>query len=228
MARTLEIPALVGMGDITQSVRNGDKVIVDGISGTVIINPDETTVQEYTAKIEKFREEQRELKKLAGVEKVTKSGKRILVVGNIGKPEDVHQVLENGGDGVGLFRTEFLYMDRSTAPTENEQYESYKYVLEKAGGKPVVIRTLDIGGDKVLPYLEMPQEMNPFLGYRAIRLCLDRKDLFKTQLRALLRASVYGKLEVMFPMVSGIEEFHEPVQKRTDPELLPSQCPYDP
>ncbi|GFP77806.1 phosphoenolpyruvate--protein phosphotransferase [Clostridium fungisolvens] len=207
MARTLEIPAVVGLKDITTSVKNGDFVIVDGIEGTVIVNPAEAVVEEYKAKREKFVAEQEELKKLISVKTVTKSGKRVEVCGNIGKPEDVHQVLANGGDGVGLFRTEFLYMDRDSAPTEEEQFESYKYVLEKMEGKQVVIRTLDIGGDKTLPYLPLPEEMNPFLGYRAIRLCLDKKELFKVQLRALLRASIYGNLCVMFPMISGLEEF---------------------
>ena len=183
MARTLEIPAVLGLGDITSAVKTGDKIIVDGITGDVIINP------------------------LIDVKTTTKSGKRVEVCGNIGQPEDVLGVIANGGDGVGLFRTEFLYMDRDNAPTEEEQYESYKFVLEKMEGKQVVIRTLDIGGDKTLPYLPLPEEMNPFLGYRAIRLCLDRKEIFKVQLRALLRASVYGNLCVMFPMISGLEEF---------------------
>ena len=207
MARTLEIPAVVGLGDITTSVKAGDTIIVDGINGDVIINPDNATIEEYKAKRENFLKEQEELRKLVDVKTVTKAGKRVEVCGNIGKPEDVHQVLANGGDGIGLFRTEFLYMDRDSAPTEDEQYESYKYVLEKMEGKQVVIRTLDIGGDKTLPYLPLPQEMNPFLGYRAIRLCLDRKEIFKVQLRALLRASIYGNLAVMFPMISGLEEF---------------------
>ncbi|SHI27822.1 phosphoenolpyruvate--protein phosphotransferase [Clostridium intestinale] len=207
MARTLEIPAVVGLGDITTSVKAGDTIIVDGINGDVIINPDNATIEEYKAKRENFLKEQEELRKLVDVKTVTKTGKRVEVCGNIGKPEDVLQVLANGGDGVGLFRTEFLYMDRDSAPTEDEQYESYKYVLEKMEGKQVVIRTLDIGGDKTLPYLPLPQEMNPFLGYRAIRLCLDRKEIFKVQLRALLRASIYGNLAVMFPMISGLEEF---------------------
>ena len=208
MARTLEIPAVVGLGDITSSVKNGETVIVDGIEGFVIINPDAETVKAYEEKMAAFEAEKEELKKLLNVSVVTKEGKHIEVCGNIGKPKDVDQVIENGGDGVGLFRTEFLYMDRDAAPTEEEQYEAYKYVLEAVKGKKVVIRTLDIGGDKVLPYLPLPEEMNPFLGYRAIRLCLDRKDIFKVQLRALLRASVYGKLAVMFPMISGIEEFN--------------------
>ena len=207
MARTLEIPAVLGLGDITSAVKTGDKIIVDGITGDVIINPSEDVIAEYEAKKEKFKEEQEELKKLIDVKTTTKSGKRVEVCGNIGQPEDVLGVIANGGDGVGLFRTEFLYMDRDNAPTEEEQYESYKFVLEKVEGKQVVIRTLDIGGDKTLPYLPLPEEMNPFLGYRAIRLCLDRKEIFKVQLRALLRASVYGNLCVMFPMISGLEEF---------------------
>lgn len=209
MARTLEIPAVLGLGDITTSVKTGDKVIVDGITGDVIINPSEEVIAEYTEKKEKFQAEQEELKKLIDVKTTTKSGRRIEVCGNIGKPEDVLGVIANGGDGVGLFRTEFLYMDRESAPTEEEQFESYKFVLEKMKGKQVVIRTLDIGGDKTLPYLPLPQEMNPFLGYRAIRLCLDKKEIFKVQLRALLRASVFGKLCVMFPMISGIQEFRQ-------------------
>lgn len=209
MARTLEIPAVLGLGDITTSVKTGDMIIVDGLTGDVIINPSEEVLAEYKAKKEKFQAEQEELKKLIDVKTTTKSGRRIEVCGNIGKPEDVLGVLANGGDGVGLFRTEFLYMDRDSAPTEDEQFESYKFVLEKMEGKQVVIRTLDIGGDKTLPYLPLPEEMNPFLGYRAIRLCLDRKDIFKVQLRALLRASIYGKLAVMFPMISGLEEFEQ-------------------
>lgn len=209
MARTLEIPAVLGLGDITTSVKTGDSVIVDGLTGDVIINPSEELIAEYTEKKAKFQAEQEELKKLIDVKTTTKSGRRIEVCGNIGKPEDVLGVIANGGDGVGLFRTEFLYMDRESAPTEEEQFESYKFVLEKMEGKQVVIRTLDIGGDKTLPYLPLPQEMNPFLGYRAIRLCLDRKEIFKVQLRALLRASVFGKLCVMFPMISGIQEFRQ-------------------
>ncbi|NFN85776.1 phosphoenolpyruvate--protein phosphotransferase [Clostridium sporogenes] len=207
MARTLEIPAIVGMKDVTESVKNGDVVIVDGIEGIVIINPDKDTINKYEESKKAFLKEKEELKKLINVETITKSGKRVEVCGNIGKPQDVHQVLENGGEGVGLFRTEFLYMDRDNMPSEDEQFESYKYAVEKMEGRPVVIRTLDIGGDKKLPYLEMPEEMNPFLGYRAIRLCLDRKELFKVQLRALLRASAFGNLKIMFPMISSLSEF---------------------
>lgn len=207
MARTLEIPAVVGLQDITSSVKSGDTIIVDGIEGVAIVNPDIKTIKEYEAKKEAFEKEREELKKLVSVKTVTKAGKRVEVAGNIGKPEDVHQVLANGGDGVGLFRTEFLYMDRDDMPGEEEQFESYKYAVEKMEGRPVVIRTLDIGGDKKLPYLPLPEEMNPFLGYRAIRICLDRKDIFKTQLRALLRASAFGNLKIMFPMIGSLEEF---------------------
>ena len=207
MARTLEIPAVVGLGDITKHVKTGDILIVDGEKGEVIINPQKQEIDAYYKAQELFIKKQEELKTLVGVEAVTQSGKHIEVAGNIGKPEDVEHVIASGGDGIGLFRTEFLYMDRKTEPTEEEQFESYKYVLERMRDKRVVIRTLDIGGDKVLPYLPMPQEMNPFLGYRAIRLCLDKKELFRKQIRALLRASVYGKLCVMFPMISGLEEF---------------------
>ncbi|MBE6043261.1 phosphoenolpyruvate--protein phosphotransferase [Clostridium thermopalmarium] len=207
MARTLEIPAVVGLKDITENVKNGDTVIVDGEEGIVLINPDEATIAKYKEKKAAYEKEREELKKLINVKTVTKSGKHVEVAGNIGKPEDIHQVLENGGDGVGLFRTEFLYMDRDEMPSEEEQFEAYKYVAEKAEGRPIVIRTLDIGGDKKLPYLPLPEEMNPFLGYRAIRLCLDRKEIFKIQLRALLRASAFGNIKIMFPMISSLEEF---------------------
>ncbi|WP_029451347.1 phosphoenolpyruvate--protein phosphotransferase [Clostridium algidicarnis] len=207
MARTLEIPAVVGMKDITSLVKNKDLVIVDGIEGNVIINPDKETIKIYEEKAKSYNKEVEELKRLIEVKTSTKSGKRIDVSGNIGQPQDVNKVIENGADGVGLFRSEFLYMDKDKFPTEEEQFESYKYVLEKMEDKPVVIRTLDIGGDKKLSYLPLPEEMNPFLGYRAIRLCLDRVDIFKVQLRALLRASVFGNLKVMFPMISSLNEF---------------------
>lgn len=209
MARTLEIPAVVGMNDIITAVKSGDIVIVDGIKGIVIINPSKGEIEEYTDKKKIYEDEKEKLKTLINVKTITKDGKRIEVAGNIGNPKDVLKIIENGGDGVGLFRTEFLYMDRKELPTEEEQFESYKYVLEKMGKKPVVIRTLDIGGDKKLEYLPMPAEMNPFLGYRAIRICLDRVDIFKVQLRALLRASVFGNLRIMFPMISSLSEFTE-------------------
>ena len=207
MARTLEIPAVVGLNDITSSVKNGDTVIVDGNEGIIIINPDKTVINKYLGKKSIFIKEKIELLKLKNVKTVTTSGKRVEVAGNIGNPKDVLKVIENGGEGIGLFRTEFLYMDRDCMPTEEEQFTAYRYVAEKMQGKSVVIRTLDIGGDKKLSYLPMPAEMNPFLGYRAIRICLDRTDIFKVQLRALLRASVYGNIKIMFPMISSIDEF---------------------
>lgn len=206
MAKSLEIPAIVGLKDITLKVKDGDFIIVDGINGEVFINPDRSTIDEYKIKEKAFIKEKEELKKLKGVETKTLSGKRIEVSGNIGSPNDVNSVIQNGGEGIGLFRTEFLYMDSIALPTEEEQFKAYKEVVSKMNPKPVVIRTLDIGGDKELPYLKIPKEMNPFLGYRAIRLCLDRIDIFKVQLRALLRASAFGNLKIMFPMISGREE----------------------
>lgn len=209
MARNLEIPLIVGLNDITTSIKNGDILIVDGILGNVIINPDKKTLELYQDKQREYEEEKETLKRLKNVTAVTKSGKIIKVAGNIGKAEEVKYVIENGGDEVGLFRTELLYLDRDRLPTELEQLEAYRSVLEKMQGKAVIIRTLDIGGDKQLPYLNIPEETNPFLGYRAIRLCMDRKDIFKVQLRALLRASVYGNLKIMIPMISSLEEFLE-------------------
>ncbi len=209
MARTMEIPAIVGMNNITEVVKNGDTILVNGVEGYVVLNPSEEEINTFRLNIEKFKEEKEKLKELKNVKIYDENNRHIEICGNIGSPEDVDQVLENGGDGVGLFRTEFLYMDRSSMPSEEEQFSVYKKVLEKMEGKPVVIRTLDIGGDKKLDYLDLGEEMNPFLGYRAIRLCLDRVDIFKMQLRALLRASIYGNLKIMFPMISSIEEFRQ-------------------
>lgn len=209
MARTLEIPAVVGLVDITSHVNNGDTVIVDGTEGIVIINPDEDTITLYEKKKQELEIEKSNLKRLINTKTVTKRGKEIIVAANIGSLNDIDNVIKNGGDGIGLFRTEFLYMDRDELPSEEEQFVSYKTVVEKMAGKPVVIRTLDIGGDKKLPYLNLPEEINPFLGYRAIRLCLDRVDIFKVQLRALLRASAFGNLQILFPMISSLREFLE-------------------
>ncbi|MCT4507506.1 MAG: phosphoenolpyruvate--protein phosphotransferase [Tepidibacter sp.] len=206
MARTLEIPAVVGLKNITKAVKDGDYVIFNGETGEVIVNPDENTINEYRTLKEKFEKEKKELESLKGQESKTLDSRHVELAGNIGTPNDVQGLINNGAEGVGLYRTEFLYMDRSDFPTEDEQYESYKAVLESMNPKPIVIRTLDIGGDKELSYLQMDKEMNPFLGYRAIRLCLDRQDIFKTQLRALLRASVSGNLRIMFPMISSLEE----------------------
>ena len=207
MARSLEIPAVVGTSSITEDVKNGDILILDGLDGVVLVNPDEATTAEYKEKYAKFEAQKAEWAKLVTEKSVTKDGHEVILAANIGTPADLEGVKNNGGEAVGLYRTEFLYMGRDQLPTEDEQFEAYKAVLEGMGDKPVVVRTLDIGGDKELPYLDLPKEMNPFLGFRAIRLCLEEKDLFRTQLRALLRASVYGKLCVMFPMIATIQEF---------------------
>ena len=207
MARSLEIPAVVGTSSITEDVKNGDILILDGLDGIVLVNPDEATTAEYKEKHAKFEAQKAEWAKLVTEKSVTKDGHEVILAANIGTPADLEGVKNNGGEAVGLYRTEFLYMGRDQLPTEDEQFEAYKAVLEGMGDKPVVVRTLDIGGDKELPYLDLPKEMNPFLGFRAIRLCLEEKDLFRTQLRALLRASVYGKLCVMFPMIATVQEF---------------------
>ena len=208
MANSLEIPAVVGCGDeLLSTVKQGDMMILDAVDGNVIVNPDEAAVKEYEAKAKAYKEEKEALKVLVNAKTITTDGHQVELAGNIGGVKDVEGVLKNGGEGVGLFRTEFLYMDSDHFPTEDEQFEAYKAVLEGMGGKEVVVRTLDIGGDKKLKYFTFPEEMNPFLGYRAIRLCLDRTDIFRTQLRALIRASVYGKLCIMFPMIATIKEF---------------------
>ncbi|MFD1177005.1 phosphoenolpyruvate--protein phosphotransferase [Paenibacillus puldeungensis] len=207
MARSLEIPAVVGTKEVLSKVNSGDLVIVDGLDGNVIINPTDDVVNEYTQKRENHLKQIEEWKKLRAVATTSKDGVHVELAANIGTPNDVAGVLENGGEGVGLYRTEFLYMGRTELPSEEVQFNAYKTVLEKMEGKPVVVRTLDIGGDKELPYLDLPKEMNPFLGFRAIRLCLEQTDIFRTQLRALLRASVYGSLRIMFPMIATLDEF---------------------
>ncbi|MGJ5714321.1 phosphoenolpyruvate--protein phosphotransferase [Staphylococcus equorum] len=209
MSRSLEIPAVVGTKSITEDVKQGDMIIVDGLTGEVIIDPTDDEVIAYENKRERFFEDKKELQKLRNEETKTIDGKHAELAANIGTPNDLTGVIENGAEGIGLYRTEFLYMGRDEMPTEDEQFEAYKKVLETMEDKRVVVRTLDIGGDKELPYLNLPEEMNPFLGYRAIRLCLDQPDIFRPQLRALLRASVYGKLNIMFPMVATINEFRD-------------------
>lgn len=212
MARSLEIPAVVGVANIMSTINHGDMLILDALKGKVFINPDEETIARYRVEAKKYEEEVAALKEYKDKETVTIDGHHVELAANIGTPEDVVAVLENGGEGVGLYRTEFLYMGAKDWPNEEEQYEAYKKVLEAMGGRPVVVRTLDIGGDKHLDYYEFPEEMNPFLGYRAVRLYLDQKDIFRTQLRALLRASAYGKLRIMFPMIATINEFKEAKQ----------------
>ncbi len=209
MARSLEVPAVVGCAGVMEACQHGDLMILDAVNGDVIVNPDEATIKEYEAKAQAYKEEKEALKVLLHAETITVDGHQVELAGNIGTPKDVEGVINNGGEGVGLYRTEFLYMNSQEFPTEDEQFEAYKTVLEGMNGKKVVVRTLDIGGDKKLSYFTFPEEMNPFLGYRAIRLCLDRKDIFRTQLRALIRASKYGKLCIMFPMIATLDEFRE-------------------
>ncbi|MEK3952287.1 MULTISPECIES: phosphoenolpyruvate--protein phosphotransferase [unclassified Psychrobacillus] len=209
MARSLEIPAVVGTKNATSAIKQGDLIVVDGDNGEVLINPPTDVVESYVEKRNEQEAEKKQLSLLKNKKTITLDGIQVEVAANIGTPKDVESVLENGGEGVGLYRTEFLYMERDTLPTEEEQFQAYKQVLEKMGDKPVVVRTLDIGGDKQLPYLNLPEEMNPFLGFRAIRLCLEEQTIFRTQLRALLRASTFGNLKIMFPMIATLEEFRE-------------------
>ncbi|MEH7255617.1 phosphoenolpyruvate--protein phosphotransferase [Neobacillus niacini] len=207
MARSMEIPAVVGTKSVTQDVLGGDLIIIDGIKGEVHVNPSEEVIKQYKQEQILYEEQKAEWAKLVNEKTVTADGQQVELVANIGTPNDLEGVINNGGEGVGLYRTEFLYMGRNDLPSEEEQFQSYKAVLEGLNGKPVVVRTLDIGGDKELPYLNLPKEMNPFLGFRAIRLCLEEQDLFRTQLRALLRASSYGNLKIMFPMIATLDEF---------------------
>ena len=207
MARSLEIPAIVGTKEVTLLAKDGDIIIVDGLAGDVFLNPSEDVVAEYRAKAEAFAAQQAEWEKLKDSKTYTKDGHQVELAANIGTPKDLEGVVHNGAEGVGLYRTEFLYMDSHEMPTEEDQFEAYKAVLEGMNGKPVVVRTMDIGGDKELPYLPLPHEMNPFLGYRAIRISLHEPEMFRTQLRALLRASVYGKLRIMFPMIATLNDF---------------------
>ena len=207
MARSLEIPAIVGTKEVTSTAKDGDIIIVDGLTGDVFLNPSEEVIAEYRAKAEAFADQQAEWEKLKDSKTYTKDGHQVELAANIGTPKDLEGVVNNGAEGVGLYRTEFLYMDSHEMPTEEDQFEAYKAVLEGMNGKPVVVRTMDIGGDKELPYLPLPHEMNPFLGYRAIRISLNEPEMFRTQLRALLRASVYGKLRIMFPMIATLNDF---------------------
>lgn len=207
MARSLEIPAVVGAGVATTTIQDGDTIIVDGLTGQVLVNPSADVIADYQEKAQKYRVQQAEWSTLVNEQTVSKDGAHVELAANIGSPNDLDGVLRHGAEGIGLYRTEFLYMGRENLPSEEEQFTAYKTVLEGMKGKPVVIRTLDIGGDKHLPYLPLQEEMNPFLGHRAIRLCLDQQELFRTQLRALLRASVYGNLKIMFPMIATIQEF---------------------
>ena len=209
MAWTLRIPAVVGAEDVTSTIKNGDMVIVDGLHGDIIVDPSQAQIDEYQAKADSFEKERAEWAKLVDAPSVSKDGQHFEIAANIGTPDDVADALKQGADGVGLFRSEFLYMSSDHLPTEDEQFEAYKKAVVGMQGKPVVVRTLDIGGDKPLNYLPLPEEMNPFLGYRAIRICLHRPDIFKTQLRALIRASEFGPVEIMFPMIATLAELRQ-------------------
>ncbi|MDY3231558.1 MAG: phosphoenolpyruvate--protein phosphotransferase [Clostridiaceae bacterium] len=210
LARALEIPAVVAVTAFLSEAKDGDDIVLDGSTGEIYLNPEPAVKEEYQHKKNQFMAEKKELEQYIGKPSVTKDGVKVEIVANIGKPEDVDKVLRYDGEGIGLFRTEFLFMDRTAAPTEEEQYEAYKQVAIAMKGKPVIIRTLDIGGDKEIPYLGLEKDENPFLGYRAIRFCLDRQeDIYKPQLRALLRASAYGNIRIMVPLVTCIEEYRQ-------------------
>ncbi|MCR5280697.1 MAG: phosphoenolpyruvate--protein phosphotransferase [Lactobacillus sp.] len=209
MSRTLRIPAIVGSNEITTSVEHGQMMIVDGLNGDAIIDPSDDQVKEYEAKAEAFEAERAEWAKLVDAPSVSKDGKKFEIAANIGTPDDTEDAVKQGADGVGLFRSEFLYMDNDHMPSEDEQFEAYKKAVVGMNGKPVVVRTMDIGGDKPLDYMPLPKEENPFLGYRAIRICLDRPELFKTQLRALVRASEFGPVSIMFPMIATVAELRQ-------------------
>ena len=209
IARILGIPTVVGLDNITDKIKSGDTVICEGKTGKVIVNPNEKQLFHYNRKKIYEDEIKHELRNQIGLPSVTKDGFGVSLSANIGTPNDVDMVLENDAEGIGLFRSEFIFMNRDHQPTEDEQYEQYKEVLVKMGDKPVIIRTLDIGGDKNVPYIDIPKEMNPFLGYRAIRLCLGNVEVFRTQLRAILRASVYGNVKIMVPMISTMKELKD-------------------
>lgn len=210
LARALEIPAVVAVADILNQASDGDRIVLDGSEGVVILNPKEDVTADYTSRREVFLKEKKDLEQYIGKPTVTRDGVSLELVANIGRPEDMDKVLQYDAEGVGLFRTEFLFMDRTAMPTEDEQFEAYKKVAAGLQGKPVIIRTLDIGGDKEIPYMGLKKDENPFLGYRAIRFCLDRKDdVYRPQLRALLRASAFGNIKIMVPMVTCIDEYRE-------------------
>ena len=208
MARSLEIPAVVGAHQLLSNVSTDEQIIVDGLEGVVIVNPSQEELNHYQEKAQDYAERKEKLAQLKELPAETKDGKQVELAANIGTPADIKGALENGAEGIGLYRSEFLYMDRDSLPSEEEQFKAYKEVADKIDG-PVIIRTMDIGGDKELPYLDMPAEMNPFLGYRAIRMSLDKPEIFKIQLRAILRASAYGEVKIMYPMISALEQLRE-------------------
>ncbi len=209
LAKALEIPAVLSVKDALANMSTGDKVIVDGDDSTVIVGPSDAELTEYTAKRDEYLKEKKELEAFRGKKTVSASGEEYELFCNIGKPDDAKQALESDGEGIGLFRTEFLFMDRGALPTEDEQFEAYKQASMIMQGKPIIIRTLDVGGDKEIPYLGLEKEENPFMGFRAIRYCLANRDMFKTQLRAILRASAFGEIRIMFPLITAVEELRQ-------------------
>ena len=209
LARALEIPAVLSVEGVASSLKNGDTVVVDGSEGAVIVNPDDNTVAEYSKKRDAFLAERKELENYRGRETKSASGEVYELFCNIGKPEDAVKAVDADGEGVGLFRTEFLFMDRTSIPTEDEQFEAYKKAALILKGKSLIIRTLDIGGDKDIPYLGLEKEENPFMGFRAIRYCLKNRELFKSQIKAILRASAFGDIKIMFPLITTMDELRE-------------------
>lgn len=229
MAKSIGIPAIVGAKDITSRVKQGDTIIIDGATGDILINPSPEEKEKYVDKKLKTDKELKELRSIKDMAAVTQDGRRVEISANIGSPADVKAALENGAEGIGLFRTELLFMDREDLPDEEEQFLKYKETAERMQGKPVIIRTLDIGGDKDLPYLGLVKEDNPFLGWRAVRFCLERLDVFKPQLRAILRASHYGKILIMFPMIATVDEVRrsKAVVEEVKMELTNEGIPFD-
>jgi phosphotransferase system enzyme I (PtsI) len=209
MAKSLEIPAVVGLEVLTRKVESGDSAIIDGTHGVVILNPSARTIKKYEQEKERIISFEKHLMELKDLPCVTLDGRKIELSANIEVPEDVSSVLAHGAEGIGLYRTEYFYMNRKDLPTEEEQFRAYSSVVKRLKPHSVIVRTLDIGGDKFLSQLEVPQQMNPFLGWRAIRFCLARPDIFKAQLRAILRASAHGKMRVMYPMISGLSELKQ-------------------
>ena len=229
MAKSLEIPAVVGLENATRQISTGDTIVVDGIQGVVAVNPTQTELNKFRQDQSRYLEFNRGLKRFKDLPCVTKDGRHIELAANIELPEETPSVLSHGADGIGLYRTEFLYMNRGDLPSEDEQYQAYKKVVTAMGQKPVVIRTFDLGGDKFLSHLDMPHEMNPFLGWRAIRFCLASPHIFKTQLRAILRASAHGKLRMMYPMISGVAEVKQAnkMLEEAKAELRAKKTPFD-
>lgn len=230
LARAMQIPAVVGVKGLLTSLEPGDTLIIDGEGGRVFVNPEAEQREYWQQKQQQHREHLARLQELKGTESITRDGVRVRVAANIGTPEDLEAVLANDAEGIGLFRTEFLYMHRAALPSEEVQFQAYKSVLEKLEGRPVIIRTLDVGGDKEISYLDIPKEANPFLGYRAIRVCLEQTELFKTQLRALLRASVHGQLGIMFPMITSVAEVRraKEIVEEVKGELQRGGMPFSP